>query len=49
MRVKGMLRGKEIILENDLGIEGEVEGAAMHLLLITGLLASSRPTSITAT
>lgn len=25
MRVKGMLRGKEIILENDLGIEGEVE------------------------
>jgi hypothetical protein len=25
MRVKGMLRGKEIILEKDLGIEGEVE------------------------
>ena len=25
MRVKGMLRGKEIILENDLGIEGEIE------------------------
>ena len=25
MWVKGMLRGKEIILENDLGIEGDVE------------------------
>mgnify|MGYP001611684434 CR=1 FL=1 len=32
MKTKGVLKGKEIVLEKDLGIEGEVESVFLSIL-----------------